>query len=82
MSMLCIGAYVDLIVPEVAAGVAELQEHRVCEGLPRQGGACSSEGDRHLVLGCNGQDLLDLLLRVHLQCCVKLSRQCLLNKYL
>ena len=70
----------DLVVPEVAAGVAELQEHRVCERLPRERGAGSPEGDRHLVLGRNGQDLLDLLLCVHLQWCVKLSRQCLPEK--
>ena len=57
----------DLIVPEVAAGVAELQEHRVCEGLPRERGARCPEGDGHLMLAGNGQDLLDLLLCVHLQ---------------
>lgn len=57
----------DLIVPEVAASVAELEEHRVCDGLPGERGPCSPEGDGHLVLGCDGQDLLDLLLSVHLQ---------------
>lgn len=57
----------DLIVPEVAPGVAELEQDGVCERLPRERGARCPEGDWDLVLGRNGQDLLDLLLRVHLQ---------------
>ena len=57
----------DLVVPEVAAGVAELQEHGVCDSLPRERGARSPEGNGHLVLSSNGQDLLNLLLCVHLQ---------------
>jgi hypothetical protein len=61
------GAHMDLIVPEVAPSVAELEQDRVCERLPRQRGARCPEGDRDLVLGRNGQDLLNLLLRVHLQ---------------
>lgn len=57
----------DLVVPEVAAGVAELQQHRVCEGLARERCAGSPEGHRDLMLCRNGQDLCNLLLSVHLQ---------------
>ena len=60
-------ADVDLKVPEVAAGVAELQQHGVGQRLPGQRGARCPEGHGHLVLGRDGQDLLNLLLRVHLQ---------------
>lgn len=56
----------DCVLPEVLAGVAKLQEHRVCDGLTRQRSACSPEGHGHAMLPGNGQDLLDLLLAVHL----------------
>ena len=60
-------ANMNLEVSKVAAGVAELQQHRVGQRLAGQGGACRPEGHRHLVLGRDGQDLLNLLLCVHLQ---------------
>lgn len=56
----------DLILPEVLAGVAELQQHRISDGLTREGRASCPESDRHTMLPGNGQDPCDLLLRMHL----------------
>lgn len=60
-------AYMDLVIPEVFACVAELQENRVCDGLPGQRGARCPESDRHIVLPGDGQNLPDLLLIVDLR---------------
>ena len=57
----------DRVVPEVTAGVAELEEHRVCEGLPRERGTSCPEGDGNLMLAGNRQDPANLILCVHLQ---------------
>ena len=56
----------DGVVAEVAPGVAELEQDAVGDGLPGQRRARRPEGDRHAVPGRDRQDLLDLLLVVHL----------------
>ena len=59
-------SHVDGVVAEVAPGVAELEQDRVGDGLPRQRRARRPEGHRHAVPRGDRQDLLDLLLGVHL----------------
>lgn len=49
-----------MVVAEVLAGVRDLQQHRVCEGLAREGGTSGSKGDGDAVLRGNRQDLANL----------------------
>ena len=55
------------VAAEIFASVAQLEQHGVRDGLPREAGARRAEGHRHAVLGGNGQDAGDVLLTVHLR---------------
>ena len=61
-----VDAHLDIVVPEVLPGVAELKEDRVRHGLPREGRTRRAERHGRLVLGRHRQDLLHLVLVVHL----------------
>ena len=54
------------VSPPVLPCVAELEQHRVCNGLPTERGASSPEGDWDLMLDSYGQDAGDLVLGVDL----------------
>ena len=54
--------YMYGVVPEGLAVMTELQEDGVCESLPRQRGACCSEGHWDFVLVRYGQDAGDFCL--------------------
>ncbi len=55
-----VATHMDGVVSPVLAGVAELQQHAVCDGLAREAGASSAECHWHVHLARNRQDALDL----------------------